>query len=166
MRVCIMFKSMQDDFAIVTGFLAFANTVSQIPKKSASLNLEKQRLKRQCHKIFCFWFFTWISYPPAPEYSIRTVSNFFKNLWRYSQVKVHHRYQRHCWQICHRCQWHRRQNLPPVLLVLLIPVPNLPPVSTIPAANLTYRYIFAFKFTLRSQQPDIVPIICHQYQQH
>ncbi len=25
-------------------------------------------------------------------------------------------------------------------------------------------YIFAFKFTLRSQQPDIVPIICHWYQ--
>jgi hypothetical protein len=28
--------------------------------------------------------------------------------------------------------------------------------------ELTYRYIFAFKFTLRSQQPDIVPIICHR----
>ncbi len=27
--------------------------------------------------------------------------------------------------------------------------------------ELTYRYITAFKFTLRSQQPDIVPIICH-----
>ncbi len=43
--------------------------------------------------------------------------------------------------------------------------------------ELTYRYIFAFKFFLRSQQPDIVPIICHlchwiwwqichRYQQH
>ncbi len=31
--------------------------------------------------------------------------------------------------------------------------------------ELTYRYIFAFKFTLRSQQPDTVPIICQQYQQ-
>jgi hypothetical protein len=30
--------------------------------------------------------------------------------------------------------------------------------------ELTYRYIFAFKFTLRSQQPDIVPIICHRWQ--
>jgi hypothetical protein len=28
--------------------------------------------------------------------------------------------------------------------------------------ELTYRYIIAFKFTLRSQQPDIVPIICHR----
>jgi hypothetical protein len=27
--------------------------------------------------------------------------------------------------------------------------------------ELTYRYIFALKFTLRSQQPDSVPIICH-----
>jgi hypothetical protein len=32
--------------------------------------------------------------------------------------------------------------------------------------ELTYRYIFAFKVTLRSQQPDAVPIICHRYQQH
>ncbi len=38
---------------------------------------------------------------------------------KYSQVKVHHRYQ-----------WHRRQIFPPVSLVLLIPVANLPPVST------------------------------------
>ncbi len=28
--------------------------------------------------------------------------------------------------------------------------------------ELTWRYIFAFKFTLRSQQPDIVPFICHR----
>jgi hypothetical protein len=65
-----------------------------------------------------------------------------------------------------------------------------PPVSLTPVANgknfqvvimlfghlweveFTHRYIFAFKLNLRSQQPDIVPIIyhrwqiCHQYQQH
>ncbi len=81
--------------------------------------------KGQCHEIFCFWFFSWISFPPAPEYPIRTVSNFLENSRRYSQVKVHHQYQRHRWQI-----------LPLVSLVLLIPVANLPPVSTIPAANL------------------------------
>jgi hypothetical protein len=28
--------------------------------------------------------------------------------------------------------------------------------------ELPYRYIFAFKFTLRSQQPDSVPIICQR----
>ena len=49
-------------------------------------------LKGQCHEIFCFWFFSWISFPPAPEYSIRTVSNFFENSRRYSQVKVHCRH--------------------------------------------------------------------------
>ncbi len=32
--------------------------------------------------------------------------------------------------------------------------------------ELTYRYIFAFKFTLRSQKPDIVPIISHLCQWH
>jgi hypothetical protein len=51
--------------------------------------------------------------PPAPEYPIRTVSNFIENSRRYSQVKVQHRYQRHRWQI-----------LPPVSLVLLILVAN------------------------------------------
>ncbi len=99
-------------------------------------------LKGQCHEIFCFWFFSWISFPPAPDYPMRTVSNFFENSRRYSQVKVHHRYQRHWWQICHRCQRHRRQIVPPISLVLLIPVANLPPVSTTLVA------------------------ICHWYQRH
>ncbi len=36
-------------------------------------------LKGQCHEIFCFWFFSSISFPPAPEYPIRTISNFFEN---------------------------------------------------------------------------------------
>ncbi len=91
-------------------------------------------LMGQFHKIFCFWFFSWISFPPAPEYPIRTVSNIEKSQ-RYWQIKVHHRYQRHQRQICHQYRRHRRQILPPVLLVLLIPVANLPPVSTILAAN-------------------------------
>ncbi len=56
-------------------------------------------LKGQCHKIFCFWFFSCISFPPAPEYPIRTILNFFENSRRYSQVKVCHRYHRHRWQV-------------------------------------------------------------------
>ncbi len=36
-------------------------------------------LKGQCHEIFCFWFFSWISFPRAPEYSIKIVSNFRKH---------------------------------------------------------------------------------------
>ncbi len=60
--------------------------------------LFKDCLKGQCHEIFCFWFFSWISFPPAPEYSIKTVSKFFENSQRYSQLKV-----------CHRCRWHQWQ---------------------------------------------------------
>ncbi len=60
-------------------------------------------LKGQCHEIFCFRFFSWITFPQAPENNIRVISNFFENSRRYSQVKVHHRCQRHRWQ----CHWHR-----------------------------------------------------------
>ncbi len=63
-----------------------------------SSGVRKKHLKGQCHEIFCFWFFSWISFPPAPEYSIKTVSNFFKNSRRYSQLHV-----------CHQCRWHRWQ---------------------------------------------------------
>ncbi len=68
-------------------------------------------LKGLCHKIFCFWFFSWISFPQAPEYTIRAVSNFLENSRRYSQLKVDHWYQRHRRQICHRCRWHRWQTM-------------------------------------------------------
>ena len=47
-------------------------------------------LKGQCHEIFRFWFFSSISFPPALEYPIKTVSNFFENSPRYSQLKVDH----------------------------------------------------------------------------
>ncbi len=56
-------------------------------------------LKGQCHEIFDFWFFSWISFPQAPEYTIRVVSNFLENSRRYSQLKVCHRCQRHRWQM-------------------------------------------------------------------
>ncbi len=81
-------------------------------------------LKGQCHKIFCFWFFFMKQFPPAPRYSISTVSNFFKNSQRYSQVNMHLWYQ-----------WHRRQIFPPVSLMLLMPLANWPPLSTTPLAN-------------------------------
>ncbi len=45
-------------------------------------------------------------FSPSPRVSLWTVSNFFENSQRYSQVKLHHRYQRHRWQICYRCQRH------------------------------------------------------------
>jgi hypothetical protein len=78
-----------------------------------------KNLKGQYHVIFCFWFFSRISISPAPDNTIRVVSNFFENSQRYSQL-----------QVCHRYQRHRQQIFPPFSLALLILVANLPPVST------------------------------------
>jgi hypothetical protein len=41
----------------------------------------RHHLKGQCHEILDFWFFSWISFPQAPEYTIKAVSNLF---WHYS----------------------------------------------------------------------------------
>jgi hypothetical protein len=93
-------------------------------------------------------------FPQSPRVYIRAVSNFFKNLQIYSRS---------------RCttsvvdtggKWEKSS----IIKVLIILFGHLWEVE------LTYRYIFAFKFTFRSQQSDIVPIICHwchyRYQQH
>ncbi len=66
---------------------------------------------------------------------------------------MHLQYQQHQRQNCHWYQRHQQQILPPGSLVLLIPVANLPPVSTTPAANLL----------LVSMTPVA---ICHWYQRH
>ncbi len=103
-------------------------------------------LKGQCYEIFFLWFFMnqFPPPPPAPVYSIRTVSNF-------SKIRGDIRKSR-C-TTGHRCKRHRRQIFPPVSLVLLIPVANLPPVSMIPAANLP--------------PVSTTPVAnCHRYQQH
>ncbi len=123
--------------------------------------------------------FSWISFPPAPEYPIRTVWNFVKNSRRYSQVKSHHRCQQHLWEI-----------LPSVSLLLLIPVANLPPGSTILASYLplvsttpvtadtfkwTWRQKFLYMLTLlpKGVQTKYLTFfwlkifsICHRCQRH
>ncbi len=94
-----------------------------------------------------FWLqvFSWISFPQAPESTIRVVSNFFENSWIYFQLEVHH-----------RCHWHRWQ---------MEKIFNQKSVTYffghLWVLELTYRYIFFFMFILRCQQSDIVPIICH-----
>ncbi len=75
-------------------------------------------------------------FPPSPWVFHLDRFEFFRKSRRYSRVKVHHRYQRHRWQICHRYQRHRWWIFLPFSLVLLRPAANLPTVSTIPAANL------------------------------
>ncbi len=56
-------------------------------------------LKGQCHVIFDFWFFSWINFHQAPEYTIMAISNFFENSWRYLRLKVHHRCPWRQWQM-------------------------------------------------------------------
>ncbi len=51
-------------------------------------------LKGECHEIFDFWFFSWISFPQATEYTSTAFSIFFENSRRYLRLKVHHRCQR------------------------------------------------------------------------
>ncbi len=52
-------------------------------------------LKGVWHEIFGFRFFSWISVPQAPKYSIGAILNFFENSRRYSRINVYHRCQRH-----------------------------------------------------------------------
>ncbi len=56
-------------------------------------------LKRTVSRDFLLLVFLWISFPPALECPIRTVSNFFQKSRRYSQLKVDHRCRWHHWQM-------------------------------------------------------------------
>jgi hypothetical protein len=40
-------------------------------------------LKGQCHEIFDFWFFSWISFHQSPEFTIQALSNFF---WKFAEI--------------------------------------------------------------------------------
>ena len=126
----------------------------------------RKQFKGTVSRDFSLLVFFINQFPPAPEYPIWTVSNFFESSRRYSQVKVHHRYQRHWWQICHRCQRHRWQTMglisgcrylkvnlkakmyicvnstiqrcpnKIIKIFLIEDFPHLPPVSTTPVVNL------------------------------
>ncbi len=37
------------------------------PQTAAKIVASVGNLKGQCHEIFCFWFFSWISFPSAPD---------------------------------------------------------------------------------------------------
>jgi hypothetical protein len=88
-------------------------------------NVRICHLKGQCHEIFDFWFFSWISFPQGRF-------KFFRwHRWQMEKIFNHESFNYFVWK-----PWE---------------------------VKLAHRYIFAFKFTLRSQQPDIVPIICHRF---
>ncbi len=89
-------------------------------------------LKRQCHEIFdVSFFYSWTSFPQAPEYPIRMVSSFFENSLRYSQGK-----------------W-KNSAIRKVLIVLFGPFCS--------RVNILIHFCFQVHF----KQSDIVPIICH-----
>ncbi len=90
--------------------------------------------------------FSWI--PPSPRVShLGSVSNFFENSRRYSQLEGHHRWRR----------WHRWQIKKIFNQKILHFFEHLWVVES------TYRLIFFFKFTLKCQQFDRVPLICRRY---
>ncbi len=112
-------------------------------------------LKGQCHKIYDFLVFSWISFPQASEYTSTAFTNFFANSRRYSRLKVHHRCQRHWWQIekifkqknCNNFVWAPLGSRVTIYINFCLQVHfkvsaawycshYLPPVSTTPAANL------------------------------
>ncbi len=124
-------------------------------------------LKGQCHEIFCFWFFSWISFPQASDYTKRAISNFFE----YSQLKVCHRCQRHRWQMEKTFKQENFNNFVWTPLASRVNIyinfclqvhfkvsascyccHYLPSVSTTPVANLP--------------PVSLIPVaICHRYQQ-
>ncbi len=107
-------------------------------------------LKGQCHEIFDFCFFSWNSFPQAPEYTNRAVSNFFENSRRYSQLKVHH-----------RCRWHRWQ------MAKIFKLKNFNYFVWTPLGSRVNIYInFCLQVQFKMLQPDIVPIICHRCHWH
>ncbi len=104
-------------------------------------------LKGQCHEIFCFWFFSWISFPLAPEYSIKTV-------WIFSKIRGDIRSSKFATGVDDTGGKWKKSSIRKILIILF---------GHLWVVEETYILIFAFKFTFRClQQPDIFPIICHR----
>ncbi len=65
-----------------------------------------------------FWlqvFFSWTSFPQAPEYPITAVLSFVLNSRRYLQLKVHHPCRWHRWQMKKSSNWK-------VLIIFYLPL--------------------------------------------
>ncbi len=97
-------------------------------------------IKGTVSRDFRLQVFFMIQFPPAPEYPFRTVSNFFENSRRYSQLKVHQINSKvsavKCSHYLPPVSLTAVANLPPVLTTLALLVENLPPVSLIPVVHL------------------------------
>jgi hypothetical protein len=81
------------------------------------------RLKGQCHNIFCFRFFHESSAPKPLEITLGSF-RFLSNIRGDIPSQGYHRCQLNRWPICHWYQQHPRSIFPSVRLVSLIPVAN------------------------------------------
>ena len=107
-------------------------------------------IKGTVSRDFLLLVFSSISFPPAPEYPIRTV-------WIFSKIRGDIRSSRLTTGVADTGSKWEKSSIRKILIILL---------GHLWIVELTHIYIFAFKFTFRCQQPDIVPIICHRCQQH
>ncbi len=74
----------------------FTGSKKEAPPEAQILYTGVKPSKGVWHEIFGFWFFSKISFPHGPEYSIGAISIFLENSRIYLNVKV-----------SHRCQWPR-----------------------------------------------------------
>ncbi len=105
-------------------------------------------LKGQFQEIFCFWFFSWISFLQPQSIPLGLFRIFSKICGDIHKSRTQGATPVSTTPVANLppvsmtpvakllpVSTTPAANLPPVLLVLLIPVANLPPVSTIPAAS-------------------------------
>ncbi len=109
--------------------------------KNCNAGTNTDTLKGQCHEIFCFRFFSWITFPQAPDNNIRIISNFLR---KFAEIFA-------------------SQGAPPVANCRRYqpPAANFPPVSTTPAAN------FASSSPCVFPRVSTTPVAnFHRYQRH
>ncbi len=112
--------------------------------------LDKNRLKGQCHEIFCFWFFLEsVSRKPLiiPLGPFRI----------FSKIRWDIRSSRFATGVNDTGGKWKTHSSRKIFIILF---------GHLWVVELTFIYIFAFKFTLRCLQPDIVAIICHWRRWH
>ncbi len=101
---------------------------------------KENQLKGQCHEIFCFWFFL-ESVSPKPLIIPLGPFQIF------SKIRGDIRRSKFATGV--------KPSSRKILIILF---------GHLWVVELTYIEIFAFKFTLRCLQPDVVAIVCHRCQ--
>ncbi len=110
-------------------------------------------VKGTVSRDFCFRFFSWITFPQAPDNTLGSFRIFSKIRGDIHKSRCTTGVNNTSGKFATGINDTGSKILPPVPLVLLTPVANLPPVLTIPAANLP--------------PVSTTPVAnCHRYQRH